>query len=74
FSGDEGNRSADHLNGLVSQADLVVISIGNVSHRTALMAKKTSKYFGTDFLVVMSPGLGSLILTLRGHLEKVAAL
>ena len=74
FSGDEGNRSADHLNGLVSQADLVVISIGNVSHRTALMAKKTSKYFGTDFLVVKSPGLGSLILTLRGHLEKVAAL
>ena len=29
YSGDEGNRSGDHLSGLVSQSDLVVISIGN---------------------------------------------
>lgn len=72
YSGDEGNRSGDHLSGLVSQSDLVVISIGNVSHRTALTAKKTSKHFSVDFCVVKSPGLGSLILALREYLEKMA--
>ena len=71
-SGDEGNRSEDHLSGLVSRSDLVVISIGNVSHRIALTAKKTCKHFGVDFCVVRSPGLGSLILALREHLEKMA--
>jgi uncharacterized small protein (DUF1192 family) len=70
FSGEEGDCSTDHLISQIKRADLVVISITNISHRIALIAKKTSKRLGVAFCVVKTPGLGCLMLTLRQHLEK----
>ena len=59
-NGGSGKKELSNLPVLVADADAVIVPMDNVSHASALEAKRACKLFQRPYMPVKSSGLGAL--------------